>query len=350
MLVALLANRLMTPPHFIWAPFCLVTVLVGFFWGVGPALITLILGLLTFVFFVVIPQYHFLTWNIASDFMLFGPFIFAQVIIALLAAQHEVQYRRVLRMRRKLQSSAEELAVTNQQLERANHLKDYFVTRAAHELRTPLTTILGEAQLALRRLNKLKEPATASLPWKKDIELIEGQARGMNILIDELIDLSSFRSGEVQLRLSRCDFGDLCRKVVENLRTISGRSLEFKRPSSPVILQADSERLSQLVTNIMRNAIQYSQEGTMVHINLSLEPSHALLRVHNDAPELSQEQQEHLFEPFYRTPYAEIMFREGWGLGLTMSKEIAKQHGGHIWVQSFKGEGFTCFVQIPISK
>ncbi|GHO87531.1 hypothetical protein KSZ_55370 [Dictyobacter formicarum] len=345
--VTVLADQLVRSPHFIWTPFCLVTVFVGFIWGVGPALVTLIFGLLGFNFFVV-PQYHLLTLNIENDFMLFVPFVFAQFIIAFLAAQHEVQYRRALRAKQEVQSYAQELAATNQQLERANHLKDRFVTRAAHELRTPLTTILGEAQFALRRLNKLEEPTTELLRWKKHIEKIEGRARGLHALIEELIDLSSFRSGEVQLRLSTCDFENLCRKAVEDLRPVSRRSLEFKGPSAPVILQADSERLFQLVINIIRNAIQYSQEDTVIHVSISTEPSHVLLQVHNDAPALSQEQQEHLFEPFYRTPYAETMFREGWGLGLATSKEIVERHGGRIWVESSEGKGFTCFVQIPL--
>lgn len=347
--VTMLVSLLVREPHFIWTPFCLVTVFVGFIWGVCPALVTLILGFLAFDFFVV-PQYHLLTLNIENDFMMLVPFIFAQCMIALLAAQHEVQYKRVLRAKQEIYTCAQELAATNQQLERANRLKDYFVIRAAHELRTPLTTILGEAQFALRRLNKLERPTTESLLWKKHIEKIEGRARGLHALIEELIDLSTFRSGEVLLRLGACDFGNLCRKAVEDLRTVSRRSLEFEGPSAPVILQADSERLFQVVINIVRNAIQYSQESTVIHVSISAEPTHVMLQVHNDAPALSQEQQEHLFEPFYRTPYAETMFREGWGLGLTMSKEIVERHGGRIGVESSEGKGITCFVQLPLTE
>ena len=237
----------------------------------------------------------------------------------------------------------------NNKLEQANRLKDQFVTRAAHEFRTPLTTILGEAQLALHCLNKVEKPTTKSLQWKKYIEKIEVHAWGLNTLIEELIDLSSFRSGEIQLRLGPCDFGNLCRKVITDLRTVSTCALEFEDSSTLVILHADCERLSQVVINVVRNAIQYALESTSIHISIRAEHSYVMLQVHNDAPPLSQEQQERLFEPFYRTPYAEAMFSEGWGLGLTMSKEIVERHGGRIWVESSEGKGVTCFVHIPLA-
>ena len=180
----------------------------------------------------------------------------------------------------------------------------------------------------------------------RHFEEIETRAEEMRALLDALIDLSSFRSGEVLLQPGTCDFGNLCREVIEDQRAFSGRPIEFTFPSDPVILQADCERLSQVVINVVRNAIQYSRENTVINVRISAEDPYVILQVHNDGPALSQEQQEHLFEPFYRTPYAEAMFGEGWGLGLTISKEIVERHGGHMWVESSEGKGVTCFVQI----
>ena len=117
------------------------------------------------------------------------------VIIALLAAQNAVKYRRILVAKQEIDSYAQELAAINRQLERANHLKDLFVTRAAHELRTPLTTILGEAQLARRRLKKAERTGTEALIGRNHFEKIEAQAQELRALIEALIDLSSLRSG-----------------------------------------------------------------------------------------------------------------------------------------------------------
>ncbi len=333
-------------PHFVWTPFCLITVIVGFVWGVGPALVTMALGFLAVNFFV-IPQYHLLTLNPWLDVTMLGPFVVAQFIIALLAAQNAVKYRRVLVAKQEIDSYVQELAAINQQLERANHLKDLFVERAAHELRTPLTMLLGETQLARRRLKKAESTGAGSLVWRSHFEEIEARAQELRALVDALIDLSSFRSGEVLLQPGTCDFGNLCREVIEDQRAFSGRPIAFSLPSDPVFLQADCERLSQVVINVVRNAIQYSRENTVITVCISAEDPSVMLQVHNEGPALSQEQQEHLFEPFYRTPSAEAMFGEGWGLGLTISKEIVERHGGHIWVEYSEGKGVTCFVQLP---
>ncbi|HEY7418088.1 MAG TPA: DUF4118 domain-containing protein, partial [Ktedonobacteraceae bacterium] len=145
-----------TEPLFIWAPFCLVVVVAGFFWGVGPALITMILAIFA-LNYLVIPQYDLLTLDIWNDMTLFGPFMLVQFLIALLAARHAVQYRQALAAKQEIQVYANDLATANRQLEQTKRLQETFFTRASHELRTPLTTILGEAQLALRRLHKTEK-------------------------------------------------------------------------------------------------------------------------------------------------------------------------------------------------
>ena len=345
-IIALLVIPFVSEPSFMWTPFCLMSVIVGFVWGVGPALASVALGFLAFNF-IVMPHYRFLSMNTWSNIKYFGPFVFAQCMIAFLAAQNAVKHRRALVAKQEIHAYAEELAAINQQLERANHLKDLFVERAAHELRTPLTMILGETQLAMRRLKKAETTGAGALMWRSHFEEIEARAQELRALLDALIDLSSFRSGGVLLQPGTCDFGNLCREVIEDQRAFSGRAIEFTLSADPVILQADAKRLTQVVINVVRNAIQYSQENTVIHVCISTEGSSVVLQVQNDGPALSQEQQEHLFEPFYRTPSAQAMFPEGWGLGLTLSKEIVERHGGHIWVESSSGKGVTCFVQIP---
>lgn len=339
--------------HFLWIPFCLVSVLVGFVWGVSPALTATLLGFLAFNFFV-IPQSHLLTLDVWNDLRILGPFVLAQFGIALMAAQNAVKHRHVLVAQRELGSNAQklttlnnELAQINQELERVNHLKDDFMTRAAHELRTPLTTILGEAQLALRRLHKQENNNAELTVYSQHFEMIEARTRGLRALIEDLLSLSSLRSGEAPLRPGPCDFGKLCQEVIKEQRAISGRQIELRQPPDPLVLHADYERLFQVVVNLVTNAIHYSREGSVIHVCVRSRDTHVLLQVHNEGPALSQEQQARLFEPFYRTPYAEALDSKGWGLGLTISKEIVERHGGHIWVQSNEKKGTTFFVCIP---
>ncbi|MFL5702573.1 MAG: sensor histidine kinase, partial [Ktedonobacteraceae bacterium] len=102
-----------------------------------------------------------------------------------------------------------------------------------------------------------------------------------------------------------------------------------------------------VVVNIVDNAIKYSPENTRIQVRVRSVPPLAVLEVHNEDAELSQEHQERIFEPFYRTPSAEALFREGWGLGLTMSKACVERHGGRVWVLSSEGKGVTFFVELP---
>jgi signal transduction histidine kinase len=353
LVVLLIRVLLIREVHFLWIPFCLVSVLVGSIWGVSPALLATLLGFLAFNF-IIIPQSDILTFDVWEDLRILGPFVLAQFGIALLAAQSAVKHRRVLLARQELNEYALQLATlnrqleqTNQDLEKANRLKEDFMTRAAHELRTPLTTILGETQLALRRLRKQEQPAPDLQIYQHHFTKIEARAHGLRALIEDLIVLSGLRSGEAPLRHDRCDFGNLCREVVEDQRALSGRQIELRLPSSPTILQADEERLFQVVVNLISNAIHYSRDDTIIHVCIRSKSTHVLFQVHNAGPPLSPEQQAHLFEPFYRTPYAETQLKDGWGLGLPVSKEIVERHGGHIRVQSTEKHGTTFFVQLP---
>src|SRR5258708_4271878 len=291
-----LAIFLVRPPHFAWTPFCLSFVIVGWIWGVSPALVTIVLGFWAFTF-VVVPQYGLLTFDV-SRVIMFGSFALAQFIIALLVAYQAVQHRRLLAAKHQIDSYA-------RQLEQANHRKDLFLIRAAHELRTPLTTILGEAQRVRRSQEKAERTGTPALLGRTHVETIEARALELRALLEALIELSRLRAEEAPLLLGPCDFGTLCREVIEDQRTVSGRSIVFTGPSGPLILQADCTRLSRVVINVVKNAVQYAQENTVITVCLRAAPPDVLLQVHNDAPTLYHEPSEQL------SPYAEAMFGEG---------------------------------------
>jgi signal transduction histidine kinase len=343
---ALVRFLLIRETYFIWIPFCLVSVLVGFIWGTSPALLATLLGFLAFTFFIIPPD-DLLTPNIWNDLRLLGPFVIAQGAIALLAAQNTVKHRRVLRARQEAQVYAQELAMANQELERANHLKDDFISRAAHELRTPLTAILGETQLALRRLHKA---GGAALECQQSFERVETHAKSLHALIENLITLSSLRSNGSCLHFSTCDFGRLCAAIVEERRAQSGRQIVLHMPAHPLLLEADGERLAQAVMNLISNAILYSTKESPISVSIAAEHAQIVLRVHNEGHELSSEQQAQLFEPFYRAPAAETRHRDGWGLGLTLSKEIVELHGGRIRVEPVAGRGTTFLVELPMNR
>lgn len=337
------------------SPFFLATIVIAWLWGIGPALLAIILGILALDTFIITP------WDLTvlqswNGFASYTPFIVAQLVVILITVLREKSRQRaLLAAEQEARARAQELAElnqalvqSNQQLDQANKLKDYFLSQASHELKTPVTTIRGQAQLALRRLAKSQQTVSEHSSWYACLEKIDAQTHRLQELIDNLLDMSRLSSGKAPLRLAPCDLGNLCREVAADQQMLSGRCLELELLSDPITLQADEQRLSQVIINLVSNAVKYSLENTIVSIVVQQEFSHVTLSVHNDGSVIKQEQHKYIFEPFYRTPEAQCSSKQGWGLGLSICKEIVERHAGQIWVELSEEKGTTFFVQLPL--
>jgi signal transduction histidine kinase len=349
LLIPLLEQHFAGHHYFLGTALFFATVLVALIWGTGPALFSLLLALLVLSYFFLLP---FAVFSIRdwTDILILLPFCFAALLVVFLTSRLETARQRALVAEQEAQTHAEALAVANQELQEANQLKDRFLSMASHELKTPITVIRTQAQILLRRM--AKQPEGQSEQGEQAVvrtafEKIAQQTGRLNTLVDDLLDVSSIRAGRIKLRLEPCDLGEICHEVVRDQNLLSGRTVELVTPPAPVILQADGDRLSQVVVNLMSNAIKYSTEEGVVQVHVSLQTASAIIQVHNDGPAIPQEYQIHLFELFYRTPTAQSSSKQGWGLGLTICKDIVERHGGHIWVESSEGKGTTFFVELP---
>jgi signal transduction histidine kinase len=338
---------------FLDTPLVLITLIIALVWGTEPAVLSILLGTLAFdVYF--LPPYGSLLHNWYMLLQLV-PFVLASSIMVALAAQRERGRRQLNVARQELQDYADrlvranqELWQVNQELEKANQLKDHFLSMASHELKTPITTIRGHAQLGLRRLTAHPDLPADLEPLNLALDRIEQQTARLNNLIDDLLDLSILRSGKMTLRPTRFELGELCREVVQEQQSLSGRSIELETPSSPVNLRADRERISQVITNLVANAIKYSPGDSTIRVQVSQANRTVVIRVHNDGSFIPPEQQASIFEPFYRAPAAQTSSKKGWGLGLAISQQIVERHHGHIWVTSSQDNGTTFIVELPL--
>jgi signal transduction histidine kinase len=330
---------------FLDTPFVLVTLIIALIWGTEPAVLSILLGTLAFDIYFLPPVGSLVhAWH---ELLQLIPFVLAESIIVVLAAQRERGRRQILFARQELEAYAGELEWVNQELEQANTLKEHFLSMASHELKTPITSIRGQAQLGLRRLAKQADLPAELAPLGTALERIDQLTHRLQSLVDDLLDLSILRSGKMTLRATRCDVGAMCREVITEQQSLSGRSIELEVPSSPVVLQADCERLSQVVTNVVSNAIKYSPENSSVQVRVRQSKHAALIQVHNEGSTIPREQQTHIFEPFYRTPDAQSSSKKGWGLGLAISKQIVERHGGRIGVASSQEQGVTFTIELP---
>lgn len=327
--------------------YMLIVVLVALLWGVGPACFAIILSSIVLTHFAILPLTDLIGFdpNAWSQLLQLIPFVISGLIIALITSQREYARLRALAAEQELQSYAESLEETNQRLEDANQTKDRFLSIASHELKTPITTIRGQAQLMLRKISKGSSGGLDGI--STSLERINEQTGRLTMLIDELLDVSSIRAGKVRLNLRSCDVRELCREVVEDQRLLSDRTITLTLPDAPLVMHVDVDRLSQVLTNLVSNAIKYSPASRPIEVALQQDDERVRICVHDYGRGISKDQQEHIFETFYRTPDAQSSAKRGLGLGLAITKDIVERHNGRIWVDSEKGKGSVFHVELP---
>ncbi len=329
------------------ALFILSVLLIALFWGVGPAIFSLLLSTCVLDYFFVSPvgQLDLYSWNGVAQVI---PYVIAGLVIALLTGQRERARWRSLASEQELQAYAEELEEANHQLKDTDQLKDRFLSIASHELKTPITSIRGQAQLAIRRLAKQKTTSPEIAGMSTTLEKINEQTTRLTTLIDELLDVSSIRAGKVELHKREFELVALCQSVVEDQQLLTGRTLILTSETPTVPILADRDRLSQVVTNLVTNAMKYSPEGSEVLLRLSQSDTQACIEVQDHGKGIADKQLPHIFDTFYRTPDAQASSKFGLGLGLAICKDIVERHGGRIWAESKVGKGSTFFVELPL--
>lgn len=321
---------------------------VALFWGVGPAVFAIALNSAALYYYLVLPtiSFDFRDWREAFQLL---PFVVSGLVIALITAQRERARVHAMASENELQVYSQELEETNKRLEDANQMKDRFLSIASHELKTPITTIRGQAQLMLRRLAKEKKSLGDMNGVATTLERINDQTGRLTMLIDELLDVSSMRAGKVVLNKRVCDIGTLCGEVIEDQRLLTEREIVFHTPDIPVHIEVDPDRMIQVITNLISNALKYSPEKSVVEVCLKAEGAWALLEVKDHGKGIKKEEQEQIFETFYRTFDAQSSSQRGLGLGLAITKDIVERHEGCIWCESEAGHGSSFFVKLPAS-
>ena len=347
MLCTLFLQKMLSWLSFPGAFLILSILFLALLWGAGASLFALLLSTLLLDYYFVPPIGHIMptTWNAAAQLV---PFIIVGLAIALITAQRERARLNALGAEQELHAYAEELEIANRKLEEANQTKDQFLSIASHELKTPITSIRGHAQLTMHRLTKQKDLSPEMQEIGATLKKIDDQTTRLTSLIDELMDVSSIRAGKLELRKQRCDLRHICRTVVEDQRLLSGRAITLGMPEKVVKMQADCERLEQVFTNLISNAIKYSPEGSPVEVTLSVQGAKTLIQIKDSGKGIPKDQQEHIFETFYRTPDAQTSSKRGLGLGLAISKNIVERHNGRIWCESEPERGSMFFVELPV--
>lgn len=270
------------------------------------------------------------------------------VIIALLVGLGLIM-QQFLRLRDQTASIREESLTreteARQVAEQALTTRDAFLSIAAHELRSPITSLFTTAQLVDRQMKRQQEP-DQSVQRLLDTQV--RQAKRLTRLIEMMLDVSRIESGHLSLVVEQFDFHHLVSDIVDEMQlTTTKHTLTLRDDSGPLIIEGDTTRIEQVVTNLIQNAIKYSPDGGEISLTIAREPSRVALTIADQGMGIPAEAIPHLFEPFYRAGNTNE-FR-GMGIGLYVTSTIIALHGGTISVKSAEGHGSEFTITLPRS-
>ncbi len=238
----------------------------------------------------------------------------------------------------------EELKRANEELERNSRLKDEFLLMASHELKTPVTSIKLYSSLAARRLER-PSPDVENI-----LGTIDQQADALVSLVNDLLDASRLQFGQVRLSPERFDLREIVADVCAWGQDLHpAHPLKCASPERPLVVEADKGRLTQVLQNLISNAVKYSPAGSPVEVAVEEGPHDTVtITVRDQGIGINPEDLPHIFERFYK-PLALQAIVPGLGLGLYICKELVERHGGRIWAESEPGKGSTFHVRLPLA-
>jgi signal transduction histidine kinase len=259
--------------------------------------------------------------------------------------------KQVVEQQQALENHAKYLEKTVQErtreLMQANAAKDEFISMASHELRTPLSSLKGMTQLLHRRLARAKSPEVASLIS------MESSIRRIEVLINDLLNISFLEMGMFSLQYRPCNVVELCQNLVNEYTIGSNPSptILFRSTEKELEAEVDVERIGQVILNLLSNARKYSSSASPIYVSLQRQDDKYSISVRDSGVGIPPELLPHIFERFYRVPTVEVQTGSsiGFGLGLYISKQIVEHHGGHISVESFPEVGSTFTLVLPLS-
>lgn len=225
----------------------------------------------------------------------------------------------------------------------AEELKSTFVSVISHELKTPVSLIKGYAGTLRREDAKWDEETL-----QESLAVIEEESDRLAELIDNLLDASRLQAGALSLSFGDVDLAGLAARTVNKFRVQAhAHDFEVDFPPDFPMVQGDEVRLTQVLTNLLTNAIKYSPKGGIIRVSARVLPSRVIITVSDQGIGIAPAEQARVFDAFYRVDDAPTRRTQGTGLGLYLAKAVVEAHGGQIWVESEPGRGAVFSFSLP---
>lgn len=219
--------------------------------------------------------------------------------------------------------------------------KDEFISMASHELKTPLTSMKVFSHLLEKKLNNSEE----ANPY---LSRMDEQINKLTNLVNDLLDISKIQAGKLEIRKQEISLKDFLEESIKEMELITNEQIIVGKVDD-VMITADKDRLSQVLMNLISNAIKYSPPGTPVEVRAVVENNDIVFAVSDKGFGISKEHQGKIFDRFYRVYDHVDRTYPGLGMGLYISDQIVRRHNGSMWLDSEKGKGSTFYFSVPTS-
>ncbi|MFI5451560.1 ATP-binding protein [Pedobacter sp. UC225_61] len=250
-------------------------------------------------------------------------------------------FYRIYEQNRKLNEMQKTLLEEIEFRKEAERKKDEFISIASHELKTPLTSVKGYVQLLERSVNKGDTDTV-----KKHLNKAQSQLEKLNSLIADLLDISKIESGKLKFNKQNFSIDGLLDNVIEVMTQSNPEFKIHKKGSVNCEIYGDEMRIEQVIVNFLTNAIKYSPGTNEIQLTVNVENDELYVAVKDYGIGMLPEQLNHVFDKFYRVEETSQRF-QGLGIGLYISAEIIKRHGGRIGVNSTYNEGSEFYFIMP---
>ena len=246
---------------------------------------------------------------------------------------------------RELEALSSQLLLSNQELGRLNDMKSKFLSMVVHDVRTPLASIRGFSELLLKRDMGEKE--------EEYLRNIVSSTEQLRRLIADLTDLAMIEAGKLKMEKARIEYADIARDILPGISIAAqkkGVDLVVNELPADCPVDGDKFRLSQVLMNLLNNAIKFTPEGKRVELTLRREGRYLAAYVKDSGIGIHPAETKRIFEKFYQSKYQkdQKLRKQGWGLGLSIATEIIRSHKGEIGATSpGLGKGSTFYFKVP---